>query len=145
MTRDEFCAKLGSQFGPKYVTCFEELEMNLPLDVSLEYTDKTAILRWRVPGHLGKKIQKINVGKIQVKGKFSGIWIDHASVKGQTADKLELREIAAAYEAGMEETFKDWHKGGSKGYEIQAVCHTAAWREAINDFIQTATAKLKDA
>lgn len=57
---------------------------------------------------------KFNVGKIQVQGEFSGIWIDHASVKGQTADNLGLREIATAYEAGMEETFKDWHKGGRK-------------------------------
>ena len=41
-------------------------------------------------------------------------------------------------------TFKDYrHEGGSKRYSIQAVCHTAAWLEAIDDFIQTATAKLK--
>ena len=100
----------------------------------------TAILKWCVPGHA----KKINVGKIQVRQKYAGeIWIDHGTIPGQAADKLGLREIAAAYEARMEETFKEWHKGGSKGYEIQTVCHTAAWLEAIDNFIQTATAKLK--
>ena len=138
MTRDEFCAELG----PNYVTCFEELEIGLKsLDVVLEYTSTTAILKWCVPGH----DNKINVGKIQVRRKYAGeIWIDHGTIPGQAADKLGLREIAAAYEAGMEETFKDYrHEGDGKRYRIQAVCHTTAWLEAIDDFIQTATAKLQ--
>ena len=140
MTRKEFLIEL-SNIDPDLPTHFHDLEFGLkPLNVVLEYTATTAILKWCVPGHA----KKINVGNIQVRGESCcEIWIDKMSSNHRkTAEALGIFGLVREYEDVMGSKFKDHRLSDARRYKIEAMRQTVDWLDTIEEFTRKAATQV---
>ena len=88
--------------------------------------------------------QKINVGNIQVLGKYPReIRIDNSSSQRKTAEALGILETVREYEDVMGAKFEDHCLSDAKRYDIEAMCQTVDWLEAIEEFTRKAAIQLK--
>ncbi len=140
MTREEFLIEL-SNFDPGLPTHFHNLECGLkPHKVVLEYTANTAILKWPVPGH-AKKSMSETFRFSESTPVRSGSTIHRA--RGKQQKLWESLKRFANMKMKWGQKFEDHCLSDAKRYDIEAMCQTVDWLEAIEEFTRKAAIQLK--